>query len=396
MHNKIKDNILESYDAEKGNILVMEGFDNTVFEITTNVNELNLLNSPDLAYNFNLSIIDLAQCESLLKEKNNIDENIPLIFLKQEKLTNKASEKNVQFEVYEPLNKKELDLSICSETDINLYVKLELSQEMKDISEQMKKLGYNMFDKNDKFYQDICTPYRSVGKTDVLLSDRLDYIFNNNDAQCQSNCDFSNYYFVSEYINCKCNVSEEINENMNIKEKKFQAKRIYEVFYDTLKNSNYEVLKCYNLVFNINVLTKNLGSIIVIIFFFFHLICLFIFIFRGISPLADTLINKIEHNNTNEDISNKNIESEILELNKKSRNSIFKNKLKLKNPPTYIYKKKNNDNIQQIISQLKKPLYSQFLELNQNKMNQKLKSHPKIANNKINNGTKLGNNKLIS
>ena len=57
--------------------------------------------------------------------------------------------------------------------------------------------------------------------------------------------------------------------------------------------------------------------------------------------MADTLINKIEHSNTNEDISNKNIESEIIELNKKSRNSIFKNKLKLKNPPTYIYKKKN-------------------------------------------------------
>ena len=411
IYNKIKDNILESYDAEKGNILVMEGFDNTVFEITTNVNELNLLNSPDLAYNFNLSIIDLAQCESLLKEKNGIDENIPLIFLKQEKLTNKASEKNVQFEVYEPLNKIQLNLSICSEIDINLYVKLELSQEMKDISEQVKKLGYNMFDKNDKFYKDICTPYKSIDKTDVLLSDRLNYIFNNNDVQCQSNCDFSNYYFGSEYINCKCNFSEEINDNMNIKEEKLQKKNIYEVFYDTLKNPNYKVLKCYHLVFNTNILIKNIGSTIVIVFSFFHLICLFIFMCKGISPLADTLINKIEHNNTNEDISNQIVESEMLEINKKSRNSIIKKKLNLKNPPpkikknpplTYIYKKRNIiDNIEQIIKKIKKPIYSRFLELRKSKLfsqkiNPKIKLYPKNANNKINNNTKLRYNKSIS
>jgi hypothetical protein len=225
MHNKIKDNILESYDAEKGNILVMEGFDNTVFEITTDINELNLLNNPDLAYNFNLSIIDLAQCESLLKEKNNIDENIPLIFLKQEKLTNKASEKNVQFEVYEPLNKKELDLSICSETDINIYVKLELSEETKTLSEQIKELGYNMFNINDAFYQDICTPYKSSVGSDILLTDRIDYIYNNKDSQCQGNCEFTSYSLNSRYINCSCTINQENNDE---KEKidKFEAKTV--------------------------------------------------------------------------------------------------------------------------------------------------------------------------
>ena len=409
MYNIIKENILSSYDAEKGNILVMEGFDNTVFEITTDVNELNLLNNPNLTYNFNLSIIDLAQCESLLKERNQINKNIPLIFLKQEKMTNKTSEKNVQFEVYEPLNKKKLNLPTCSETDINIYVKLELSQEMKNISEQLKKLGYNMFDKNDKFYQDICTPYKSVGKTDVLLSDRLDHIFNNNDVQCQSNCGFSDYFFGSEYIKCKCNISEEINKN--IKEKKIKPRKIYEVLYDSLKNSNYKVLKCYQLVFNRNILTNNIGNMIVISFFFFYLICLFIFMCKGISPLAHTLINKIEHNNTNEDIGNQIVESEILEMNKKSRNSMDKKKLKLKNPPpkykknpklAYIFKKRNiNDNTEQIIRKLKKPIYSKFLEIRKSqlfsqKINPKIKLYPKNANNKINSNTKLRNNKSIA
>ena len=42
----------------------------------------------------------------------------------------------------------------------------------------MKELGYNIFDINDAFYQDICTPYKSSCKTDMILSDRIDYIYN--------------------------------------------------------------------------------------------------------------------------------------------------------------------------------------------------------------------------
>ena len=39
-----------------------------------------------------------------------------------------------------------------------------------------------MFDINDRFYQDICTPYKTEDNTDILLSDRIDYIYNNEDT----------------------------------------------------------------------------------------------------------------------------------------------------------------------------------------------------------------------
>ena len=48
-----------------------------------------------------------------------------------------------------------------------------------------------MFNINDRFYTDICTPYKSSKKTDMLLVDRIDDIYNNIDAQCQPNCEFS-------------------------------------------------------------------------------------------------------------------------------------------------------------------------------------------------------------
>ena len=71
-------------------------------------------------------MIDLGTCEKLLKAEYDMKDNIPLIILKFEKLTNIASEKNVQFEIYEPYNKTKLNLSICQNTFIDLYIPIKL------------------------------------------------------------------------------------------------------------------------------------------------------------------------------------------------------------------------------------------------------------------------------
>ena len=42
----------------------------------------------------------------------------------------------------------------------------------------MKEPGYNMFNLSDKFYQDICTPYKTEGNIDITLTDRKDYKLN--------------------------------------------------------------------------------------------------------------------------------------------------------------------------------------------------------------------------
>ena len=80
-----------------------------------------------------------------------------------------------------------------------------------------------MFDINDPFYQDICIPYNYLNKTDILLSDRINYIYNNNDSQCQSNCQFTSYLSNSLYLNCTCEVVIEDNN-------KFSGKKVYESF----------------------------------------------------------------------------------------------------------------------------------------------------------------------
>ena len=183
IYDIIKEYYIPSYDPENDFEIINEGVDNVVFQITTLENQLKALFNDSLN-NYNLSIIDINQCESLLKQANNISEEDNLILLKKEKLTNKAYEKEVQFEIYEPYNKTKLNLEICKETNINIYSKTELSEEIQYSYDKLKELGYNMFNINYSFYQDICTPYKSYENTDILLADRINYIYNNEDTKC--------------------------------------------------------------------------------------------------------------------------------------------------------------------------------------------------------------------
>ena len=316
--NTIKNNIISLYNRKNGKSQICIGNENIIFQITNSKNELELLNG-DFVNNRNISILDLGKCETILKEKYNINEKDSLIFIKRENTNLKASEKNIQYLVYHPYNFSKLNLSYCDENTINLYVKTELSGETYEIYKDLKSLGYNMFDIMDPFYQDICTPYQYLNQTDIILSDRINYIYNNKDSQCQPNCQFSSYLSNSLYLNCTCEVimEEEVNN-------KFSGKKVYESFYDVLKYSNYKIMKCYKLVFNMTSLTKNLGSIFIIILFLIYLLCLITYMIKGIKPL-----NSIIEKEKNIKISTIN----IFKINKKIHNKI-PNKISNKIPRT--------------------------------------------------------------
>ena len=283
--NIIKDNINLIYNSESGKSQIIKGENDTIFQITNGKNEKELLEDEFLD-NQNISIIDLGQCEIKLKKEYNINENDSLIYLKQENTNAKASEKNIQYEVFEPYNFTKLNLSICEEETINIYVKMDLSEETRNTYELLKSLGYDMLNINDPFYQDVCVPYKYDNNTDILLSDRIDYIYNNKDSQCQSNCEFSSYLSNSLYLNCTCSATE--NKEQDNK-KKFSGKKLYESFYDILKYSNFMILKCYKLIFSNNIFKNNIGNAIILSIFSTFLACLIIFIIKGTNPLLNKL-----------------------------------------------------------------------------------------------------------
>ena len=219
-----------------------------------------------------------------------------------------------------------------------------LSDEMKDIYENMKSLGYDMFNINDKFYQDLCTPYTTTNNTDIPLSARKEYIYNNEDSKCQDNCHFSSYIPNYLYVDCTCSI-EQVEEK---EVKKFSIKTLYESFYDVLKYANFEILKCYNLIFDINIYKFNLGNFIIIFLFVVYIIFLICFIIRGIEPLKNKIkklasISKEVINNKYHILTNNNI---IKRNNNHKKITSTKNKIISKYTKKYNVKKykmkKNN------------------------------------------------------
>ena len=115
----ILDNMIYSYIPENQNVIEILKPDGIINQITNTKKELELLKNLSNNIN-NISIIDLGKCEEILREKYHIKGEDSLIIIKNENSTNIVSEKNLNYEVYEPYNRTKLNLSFCEETAINI------------------------------------------------------------------------------------------------------------------------------------------------------------------------------------------------------------------------------------------------------------------------------------
>ena len=304
---KIDNELLKIYTVEN-NSLEIKGENYTIFQLTTTINELMRYYRSDINEN-GLSIILLGNCETLLKVAYHIDNNSSLIIKKYERLTI-AAERNVQFEVYHPITKQKLNLSICDKQSVNIYIPIEIDEKLIELYNDLQKSGYDLFNIDDPFYNDICCPFKSENSTDVLLTDRKNDYYNNNYTTCQSNCQYSSFDSRYKFLKCECKV---IVDDIDIYDFDKFSKKIYKNFHYILKNSNYKTMKCYKLVFNAKYLKKNIGSFIIILFFIGFLSLLIIYLIKGITPLREE-VNKII-NNKNKNVKIDNLENIIINKN---------------------------------------------------------------------------------
>ena len=260
--------------------MIIKGADGYFYKLSHSINGDNIEKIANSNNNNNLSVINLGNCETILKKENNINENIPLIILQFEKADTIPSNKNIQYEVYNPMNKQKLDLSKCKNEDINIYIPLTLDENMSELFKDLKSYGYDLFNPNDTFYNDICSHYTTKNGTDIILSDRRKYYFNETVASCQEGCKYSEYDDENKYLNCKCGAAGN-NSIEPEKKNKFDGKAFFSSFYDVLKYSNILILKCYNLVFSLKGEEHNYGNILMLSFFFVFFIFNIIFLFHG-------------------------------------------------------------------------------------------------------------------
>ena len=372
IYNIITDFFLQDFLGVNGQKIYIKGENGFIFEITTSLDEIEILTQKG-KNNYNTSVIDLGQCNNLLKNEYfpNNNDNIPFIILKYEKVTNISFEKNIQFEVYEPFNKTKLDLSICQNVSIDVYIPSQLSDKTQKLIENLEKLGYDVFNLNSPFYTDFCTKYTTEEGTDITIEDRKKYIYEAimNEINCQENCEFSSYDSDKRYLECKCKVEEEIN---TVDYKQFDLKKFYHAFYDVLKYSNYKVIFCYKLVFTFDNFNYNKGCWIIFILFLLYLTQLGIYLKKKISPLKlhiaryhfkkilpkknkqDINIENPSEKNNNLITEKINITSNFLFPPKRQTISETRNRYEGKNSDTNILSLKSSENFDQNNEDIKK------------------------------------------
>ncbi len=172
-----------------------------------------------------------------------------------------------------PINSDKLLLDETQKTRMNLVIKSE----------------YDPFNKNSKFFTDICTQFTSEDKTDVPLDDRKNDYFIKLDV-CDSENENSIYHsYISSnmnselYIQCKFGAFE-------TDEEKQSAVDVVENGLNTVfKYSNLKIVKCNSMLFKLKYFKENYGGWIMIGLFVLQIAFLIYYLIFGTIGIYDAI-----------------------------------------------------------------------------------------------------------
>ena len=250
-----------------------------------------------------ISAIDLGNCTNVIKEFYNISQNESLYILNIESKKNETEKlngnndnsfnlgKNNQIEVYEKSGKR-LDLSICKQ-DIKIMKYLGDAKELDiDSAMDLANQGIDVFNTNDDFFNDICKEFDNTNGTDIIIKDRRTDLYKNV-TFCEIGCSYTGMNYDLKIANCICDPSLlQINSdnntniyNINKEEENNTFKALTKSFIANLFDFNFDLFKCYNLVFNLNIFISNIGFYCMASMISLQIIFLIIFLIKRLNPL---------------------------------------------------------------------------------------------------------------
>ena len=246
---------------DKQNYIIQHKNNNYTISIY-NVGINNMNNSYiDNYNNLNISKINMSACYQELIEYYNIKND--LIYLQVDYTNN---QEDINYLLYSPQLNKTLNLDICKNKNITINKKLNLTQTDIDLITTAKEQGYNLLDINDEFYTNLCAKYTTTNGTDIILSDRLNDLYNFDVLLNYDNCDFDSFNITDYTINCETqiqtqflnNSSDETNNKNSNKNSNSNSE---------IANSNLLTLKCADVFLSLQGISSNIGS-------YWYLICL--------------------------------------------------------------------------------------------------------------------------
>ena len=265
--DELKKQILSNISAYADSSTIINGSD--YLAVILSSDNMN----PEEQIKNGISAIDLGDCLSEIKVHYSIPNEDKLIILEMESKEIKEAEiknnkddsvnlgKSLTLEVCD-ISGQKLDLSVCnSEIKVMKYIGdaegIDIQTAM-DFAEQ----GIDVFNAQDTFFHDICHPFNNKNGTDIVLSDRREDLYQNA-SFCQDGCTYDGMDYKLMTANCLCDVSiiqgnnNEENEDNNENEK-LTLSNMANTFTDNLLDFNFNVIKCYNLVFDNEILVHNI------------------------------------------------------------------------------------------------------------------------------------------
>ena len=260
-----------------------------------------------------ISAIDLGNCTQVLKSHYNISHEESLIILNIETKENQTKNKNNddssfnlgkknQVEIYDFSGRK-LDLSVCKD-DIKVMKYIGDVEELDFKSaKSLSTQGIDVFNASDNFFNDLCHKYDNTYGKDIIIDDRRNDIYQNA-TFCQNGCTYSGVDYDLMAAHCLCNskIIQEVTQNITgeIKDKSenLNFKTLTKSFVSNLKFFNFNVIYCYNLVFDIQRLLKNIGFYIMFAMFIAQIIFLTIYLTKKLKPIKIYML--VFNNNKNE------------------------------------------------------------------------------------------------
>ena len=265
-----------------------------------------------------ISAFDFGNCTNVLKEYYKIpaEENLIILNMEIKKEKNESDinddksfnlGKNTQLEIFDNSGKK-LNLSICKE-NIKIFKYIGDVEELDiNLAKSLSNQGIDIFNADDDFFNDICHNYNNSDDKDIILTDRRNDIYQNA-TFCQNGCVYKGMNYNLMAANCMCDSSflEEDSDNLIFESSESNNfKEIKKIFLENLFSFNFDVLKCYNLVINKEIIVRNIGFYCLFLMFILQIIFFVIYLAKKLKSIKHFMLNKKSINNKNNIIINKN------------------------------------------------------------------------------------------
>ena len=273
------------------------------YEISSNMDELKDKYT-------NLTIIELsAEQIAYLKTLLNIDENEKIYCLVIDSLSNDSMTATSWYD-YKLLFENGTELNL---TSLNINMKVNISIPIRnlelanfDMAQLFSNEGYDIYDKNSDFYNDVCISV-SIDNNDITINDRKSEIFPNNVTLCNENCEYKGVNIEDQRVICECDL---INKKVNNTDEENTILNYFEADdgnFGTylLDNVNFKPFTCGRLLFIFDNIKNNyafyaiffivvLIVFLIIKFFIFKLQKLRVYLFKE-SPIEQAIKQSVKN-----------------------------------------------------------------------------------------------------